>query len=60
MKDIINYYILNKMKFPITTETIDIDNDIELLKKKNIKHDEVMNRLDRRINNFFRKQKITY
>lgn len=60
MKNIINHYILNKMKFPITTETIDIDNDIKLLKKKNIKYDEVMNRLDRRINNFFQKQKITY
>lgn len=60
MKNIINHYILNKMKFPITTETIDIDNDIKLLKKKNIKYDEVMNRLDRRINSFFQKQKITY
>jgi hypothetical protein len=60
MKDLIKTYLENKMFFPVTTETLTIDEDILKLNKKINKkqYDEVINRLLKRIESFLQKQKI--
>ncbi len=60
MEDLIKTYLKNKIFHPVTIESLSIDKDIlELNKKINQKrHDEVINRLLKRIESFLQKQKI--
>lgn len=58
MKDLIKHYLFIKMTLPITQETVSIDKDILLLKKKNIKYDEIINRLDNKIKFFLKSKNI--